>query len=58
MIKAARNEVLKAAQLPVTTADDHPKLKELKPPFKEQVRTKAKIMLLEEEVRRRRYAGL
>ena len=54
MIKAARNELLKGLQLSTTTGDDHPKLKDLNPPFKEQLRAKSKQMLIEEELRRRR----
>jgi len=54
VIKAARNEILKALQLPTTAGDDHPKLKTLKPPFKEQLWAKSKEMLIDEELRRRR----
>ena len=38
----------------MTAADDHPKLKDLKPSFKEQLRAKSKQMLIDEELRRRR----
>ena len=54
IIKAARNEILKELQLPTTAGDDHPKLKDLKPPFKEQLRAKSKQVLIDEELRRRR----
>ena len=54
VIKAARNEILKGLQLPTSAGDDHPKLKGLKPPFKEQLRTKSRLILIDEELRRRR----
>jgi len=54
VIKAARNEILKGLQLPTTVADDHPKLKDSSPPFKEQLRAKSRQMLIDEELRRRR----
>ena len=53
-IRQARNLVLKDLGLPPATPADNPKLDNLKPPFKEQLRAKSKQLLIEEEVRRRK----
>ncbi|KAI0065316.1 DnaJ-domain-containing protein [Artomyces pyxidatus] len=53
-ITQARTLLLKGLSLPPTTPDDHPKLKGLNPPFKQQLREKSKELLIEEEVRRRK----
>lgn len=50
----ARNVLLKSLQLPTTTADNDPKLRELNPPWRQQFLAKAKELLIEEEVRRRK----
>ncbi|EPQ54218.1 DnaJ-domain-containing protein [Gloeophyllum trabeum ATCC 11539] len=54
VIKQARLLVLKSHGLPSATTDDDPKLKDLQPPFKVQLREKSKDLLIEEEVRRRK----
>ncbi|VDC07503.1 unnamed protein product [Peniophora sp. CBMAI 1063] len=53
-IRQARNLVLKDLGLPPATPADSPKLMDLKPPFKEQLRTKSRELLIDEEVRRRK----
>ncbi|KAI0734116.1 DnaJ-domain-containing protein [Fomitopsis betulina] len=50
----ARVVLLKSLQLPTTTADNDPKLKELSPPWRQQFLAQAKELLIEEEVRRRK----
>lgn len=50
----ARVVLLKSLQLPTTTADNDPKLKELNPPWRQQFLAQAKELLIEEEVRRRK----
>jgi hypothetical protein len=52
----ARFELLRSMNLPTSTKDDYVKLKDLAPPWKEQVKQKVKMLLIEEELRRRRYA--
>ena len=54
----ARIVLLKGLQLPTTTADNDPKLKELNPPWRQQFLAKAKELLIEEEVRRRKFVLL
>lgn len=54
MIHQARAILLKALTLPLNTRDDDPRLKSLTPPWKQQLLTKAKEMLIDEEVRRRK----
>jgi len=54
VIKQARILILKSLTLPITLEDDDPRIKELTPPWKEQLRAKAKEMLIDEEVRRRK----
>lgn len=56
-IAQARIQLLKSLSLPPNTPEDDPKLKDLKPPYKEQFRAKSKDMLIEEELRRRKYAS-
>ncbi|KAI0034248.1 DnaJ-domain-containing protein [Vararia minispora EC-137] len=53
-IKQARILVLREHGLPQTAPVDHPKLDNLNPPFKEQLRLKSKELLIEEELRRRK----
>jgi DnaJ family protein C protein 8 len=53
-INQARSILLKGLSLPTSTLDDHPRLKDLTPPFKTQLRQKSKEILIEEELRRRR----
>ncbi|KAH9838496.1 DnaJ-domain-containing protein [Rhodofomes roseus] len=54
VINQARIVLLKGMQLPTTTPDNDPKLKGLNPPWQEQFLAKAKELLIEEEVRRRK----
>ncbi|CAL1716343.1 unnamed protein product [Somion occarium] len=54
VIRQARVVLLKSQNLPSTLQDDDPKLQELIPPWKEQLRAKSKEMLIDEEVRRRK----
>lgn len=54
-VKEARNIVLRSLNLPVSTPDDSSALYSLKPPLKARVRTQVKEMLIDEEVRRRKY---
>ncbi|TDL25789.1 DnaJ-domain-containing protein [Rickenella mellea] len=58
VIKEARIQLLKSLSLPSSVKDDDPRLKTVKPPFKTQLRAKAKEMLIEEEVRRRKAIKL
>lgn len=55
MIKEARNQLLKSLSLPTNILDDDQRLKDLVPPFKTQLRQTSKAVLIEEEVRRRRW---
>lgn len=41
--------------LPTTLEDDDLKVKNLTPPWQDQMRAKAKELLIDEEVRRRKY---
>lgn len=54
VIKQARVTLLKGMNLPTTLEDNDPKLKNLTPPWKQQLRAKSKELLIEEEVRRRK----
>ncbi|KAJ3538112.1 hypothetical protein NM688_g6565 [Phlebia brevispora] len=54
IVKQARVMVLKTLNLPSTTEDSDPRLKDLSPPWRLQIRTKTKEMLIDEEVRRRK----
>ncbi|EMD33532.1 hypothetical protein CERSUDRAFT_118105 [Gelatoporia subvermispora B] len=54
VITQARVVILKTLNLPTTIADDDPRLKTLVPPFREQLRSKSKEFLIDEEVRRRK----
>ncbi|KAI0784603.1 DnaJ-domain-containing protein [Abortiporus biennis] len=54
VIKQARILLLRGLQLPTTTEDDDDKLRELNPPWKEQLRAKTKELLIDEELRRRK----
>jgi len=56
VIIQARIELLRTFNLPTSLTDSDPKLREIgDPPFKVRVRAKAKEMLIDEEVRRRKY---
>ncbi|KAI0694627.1 DnaJ-domain-containing protein [Cytidiella melzeri] len=54
MVKQARVLVLKTLNLPTTLKDDDARLKDIVPPVKQQIRAKAKELLIDEEVRRRK----
>ncbi|KAI0635932.1 DnaJ-domain-containing protein [Trametes polyzona] len=54
VINQARAILLRTLNLPPNTRDDDPRLKSLTPPWKQQFLTKAKEMLIDEEVRRRK----
>ena len=53
-IAEARLQLLRSLGFSTSTQDDDPKLRALVPPFKVQLRAKAKDLLIEEEVRRRK----
>ncbi|KAF8312509.1 chaperone regulator [Clavulina sp. PMI_390] len=53
-IAYARNEVLKAASIPTSTADNDVKILAMQPSFKEQLQKKVKDLLFDEELRKRR----
>lgn len=55
VVTEARTNLIKTLNLPPSTADNDSKLRNLTPPFKEQWRAKVKEMLIDEEVRRRKY---
>ncbi|KAI0833479.1 DnaJ domain-containing protein [Trametes gibbosa] len=55
VIHQARAILLKTHNLPPNTRDDDPRVKALTPPWKQQFLAKAKEMLIDEEVRRRKY---
>lgn len=54
-VTQARYELLRSMGLATSTQEDSVKLKDLTPPWKEQVKAKVKALLIEEELRRRRY---
>ncbi|KAH9903020.1 DnaJ-domain-containing protein [Cubamyces lactineus] len=54
VINQARAILLKAQNLPLNTRDDDARLKELTPPWRQQFLAKAKELLIDEEVRRRK----
>ncbi|KAH9850373.1 hypothetical protein C2E23DRAFT_836253 [Lenzites betulinus] len=54
VIHQARAVLLKSHNLPPNTPDDEPRVKALTPPWKQQFLAKAKEMLIDEEVRRRK----
>jgi DnaJ homolog subfamily C member 8 len=54
-IAEARLQLLRSHGFSTSTQDDDPKLRTLIPPFKLQLRAKAKDLLIEEEVRRRKW---
>jgi len=59
VIIQARIELLRSLNLSTLLADNDPKLREIgDPPFKVRVRAKAKEMLINEVVRRRKYASI
>ncbi|KAL9714392.1 DnaJ subfamily C member 8 [Leucoagaricus gongylophorus] len=59
VIIQARIELLRTFNLPTSLTDSDPKLREVgDPPFKVRVRAKAKEMLIDEEVRRRKAIKL
>jgi len=54
IINQARTIVLKSLNLPTTTAPGDSKLQGLEPPFKVRLRAQSKLLLIDEEVRRRK----
>ena len=54
VVSDARTLLIKQLNLPIGVHDDHPTIKDLKPPFKVQVKMKMKDILIEDELRRRR----
>ena len=54
-IRQARIVVLKSLSLPTNTPDNDPALTSLNPSFSARLRAQAKEMLIDEEVRRRKY---
>ncbi|KAF9485167.1 DnaJ-domain-containing protein [Pholiota conissans] len=54
VINQARTLVLKALNLPTTTPSDDPKVQGLDPSFKVRLRAQSKLLLIDEEVRRRK----
>ncbi|KAG5646988.1 hypothetical protein DXG03_001712 [Asterophora parasitica] len=54
VITQARNLILKALNLPLSTPVTDPQLKGLEPPFKVRLRLQSKELLIDEEVRRRK----
>ncbi|KJA26410.1 hypothetical protein HYPSUDRAFT_36730 [Hypholoma sublateritium FD-334 SS-4] len=54
VIQQAQTLVLKSLNLPTTTATTDPKLQGLDPPFKVRLRAQSKLLLIDEEVRRRK----
>ena len=55
VIKQARVAVLRDLNLPTTIEDSDPRIQKLTPPWRLQIRAKAKELLIDEEVRRRKY---
>lgn len=55
VINQARAILLKSLLLPTTTPDSDPRLRNLAPPWRQQLLAKAKELLIDEEVRRRKY---
>lgn len=58
VINQARILVFKALSLPTTTLDSDPQLKGIDPPFRVRMRAQSKELLIEEEVRRRKYVTI
>lgn len=54
VINQARAILLKSLLLPTTTPDSDPRLRNLAPPWRQQLLAKAKELLIDEEVRRRK----
>jgi len=55
IIHQSRSMVLKSLSLPTSISDDDDRLKGIDPPFKTRLRLQSKDLLIEEEVRRRKY---
>jgi len=55
VITEARNQVLKALNLPTSTTDSDPKLVDLEPSFQVRFRAQSKQLLIDEELRRRKF---
>ena len=55
IVSLARTSLLKALSLPASTPASDPALKKLQPSWHVQLREKCKEMLIDEEVRRRKY---
>jgi DnaJ family protein C protein 8 len=58
VINQARILVFKALSLPTTTLDSDPQLRGIDPPFRVRIRAQSKDLLIEEEVRRRKYVTI
>lgn len=58
VITQARNMVLKALSLPTSISDSDPRLVGIEPPYKFRLRVQSKELLIEEEVRRRKFVWL
>lgn len=54
VVNQARAVLLKSLSLPATTSNSDPRLKDLTPPWRQQLLAKAKELLIDEEVRRRK----
>lgn len=54
----ARTELLKAAGIPSSTLDSDPRISRMAPAYKEQLQEGVKKLLIDEELRRRRYADI
>ncbi|KAL5525960.1 hypothetical protein ACEPAG_7298 [Sanghuangporus baumii] len=54
IVTSARTLLLREHKLPTTIEESDPRIKELNPPFRVQIRLKCKEMMIEEEVRRRK----
>ena len=54
VIQQARTIVLKSLNLPTTISSTDSKLQGLDPPFKVRLRAQSKLLLIDEEVRRRK----
>lgn len=54
----ARTELLKAAGIPSSTQDNDPRISRMTPSYKEQLQERVKKLLIDEELRRRRYVAI
>ena len=58
VINEARNQLLKALNLPTSIANSDPRLHDLDPPFKVRLRAQSKQLLIDEELLRRKLVYL